>query len=490
VGLDVRPYISGNWFHQASPPDDVLTGDRGGDLFYNITPNLKLTGTFNTDFGETEVDARQINLSRFPLFFPEKRAFFLENASVFSFAGGSGNNPDVLPFFSRRIGLLEGRAIPILAGAKLTGKAGRYDLGFMNVRSREAGGVEAKSFTVARIKRNLLEQSYIGGIFTDGDPARPGSSQTYGADVRLATSQFLGGRQNFDVSTFFLNTRRAGVDREHGLYGLSVNYPNDLLDVGVDYIRVEKNFDPALGFVPRPNTSKLNVSFNFAPRPRGFLGIRQMLHQISFRRFVRLEDGRTDSWRLFLAPVNYTWNSGDRFELNWRPQFERLFEPFEIFEGVVLPPGDYRYDRYRVEFWSSPKRPLRVETTWWFGTYWSGRANELSGLIQYKLAPNFQAGLNYEQTFARLPQGNFVARIFSLRADYSVTPFITFFNLVQFDNESQNLGWQHRVRWIFRPGREMFIVFNQGWIRNTADDRGFRATDRGLAAKIQYTFRF
>src|SRR5574337_80627 len=141
---------------------NTLTGKAGADVFYNFTPSLKWTTTFNTDFAETEVDARQINLTRFPLFFPEKRAFFLENAGVFDF----GFLSQTLPFFSRRIGLLAGQEVPILFGTKLTGKIGRTDVGMLDVRTRETNFVPAKNLFVGRLKQNIFRQSYVGAIWT------------------------------------------------------------------------------------------------------------------------------------------------------------------------------------------------------------------------------------------------------------------------------------------------------------------------------------
>jgi hypothetical protein len=197
-----------------------------------------------------------------------------------------------------------------------------------------------------------------------------------------------------------------------------------------------------------------------------------------------------ESWRLFTAPVNWTLNSGEHVEFHYAPQFVRLFEPFEIAEGVVLPPGDYRFTRWRAEVFTASKRAWKVDTTWWFGTYWSGHADQLRTSFEYKLAPHFQTGLSLDQTFARLREGNFVARVFSLRANYSVSPYLTFFNLVQFDNESRDLGWQSRVRWIIKPGNEVFLVFNQGWIQDERGGVNFRSSRTGLAGKMQYTFRF
>jgi len=485
-GLDIRPFVSGKALHSDALGNDV-SSKAGVDIFYNITPSLKWTTTLNTDFAETEVDNRQINLTRFPLFFPEKRAFFLENTGVFSFGNGSS---DLIPFFSRRIGLLEGQEVPILAGTKLTGTAGPYNLGVLAVRTRDSDLVDAKSFFVGRVKRSIFKQSYIGGIYTEGNPANDGSSRTFGGDLRLFTSSFLKRDQNFGVEAFALKTNNEAASGKDSSYGFAVSYPNDLWSLRLDWRHIGENFRPALGFVPRAGVNSLNIAAEFDPRPKNFLNVRQMFHEFFFTRFTRLDKGQTESWRLFTAPINYSLNSGEHIEFNYAPQFERLFEPFEIARGVVLPPGDYRFTRWRAEVFTASKRPWKVDATWWFGSYWSGHADEVNTAFQYKLAPHFQAILSLRQTFARLKEGNFVARIYSLRVNYSVSPYLTFFNLVQFDNESRNVGWQSRVRWILRPGNEVFLVFNQGWLQEEVGGFRFRPVETRLSGKFQYTLRF
>lgn len=490
-GLDIRPFISSKALHNIDAGND-FSAKAGVDIFYNITPSLKWTTTINTDFAETEVDNRQINLTRFPLFFPEKRAFFLENAGVFSF---SNTSPEIIPFFSRRIGLLEGNEVPLRAGTKLTGKAGPYSIGVLAVRTGETDfddgtKIDAKNLFVARVKRDFFKQSYIGGIYTDGNPASPASSRTFGADLHLFTSRFLGKDQNFGVDAFGLKSLNEGVSGKDASYGFSARYPNDLWGLGIDWWHIERNFSPALGFVPRGGVNKLSIAAEFDPRPKNFLNVRQMFHEFFFTRFTRPDKGQTESWRLFTAPINYSLNSGEHVEFNYAPQFERLFEPFEIAKGVVLPPGDYRFTRWRFELNTASKRRWKFDNEWYFGSYWSGHADQLTTSLQYKFVPHLLMSVAMEQTFARLKEGNFVARIFSFRADYSVSPFLGFFNLVEFDNESQKLGWQSRVRWILRPGNEVFIVFNQGWLQDERGGFHFRPTDTRLAGKLQYTFRF
>lgn len=492
-GLDVRPYAVGHWTRDESGKR-AFDGDGGVDIFYNITPGLKLTATVNTDFAETEVDDRQINLTRFPLFFPEKRSFFLENAGVFNFTRSASSVPDAIPFFSRRIGLLAGGEVPILAGVKLTGKAGRYDLGLLAVRTRETlvgdQKIGAKNFFVARIKRNLLTQSYLGAVYTEGDPSRPTTSRTFGVDLRLATANFLESNRNFSVDLFAMKSSRQGRTGDDLAFGALVNYPNDRWDGFAEWKHIGADFDPALGFVPRKAVDKLYLGAVYKPRPKRLFNIRQMFNEVFFTLYRRNDLKQTESWRLFTAPINWDFNSGDRMEANWAPQFERLFLPFEIAPGIVLPPGDYRFTRFRTEFNTATKRRWEVGATWWFGNYYSGRANEISTEFIYKFPPHFRVAVQTDQTFARLKEGNFVARIFTLKADYAFSPFLTMSNLVQFDNETRNLGWQSRLRWTPKPGNDVFLVFSQGWEQNERGGFNFRPIGTQVTGKLQYTFRF
>ncbi|MGH9463975.1 MAG: DUF5916 domain-containing protein [Vicinamibacteria bacterium] len=502
IGLDLRPFVAGNVLHLSETGEDDFDGKPGLDLFYSITPSLKLTGTFNTDFGETEVDARQINLQRFSLFFPEKRAFFLEDAGVFSFASTGPGTPggipsagaDVYPFFSRRIGLLDGEEVPLDAGGKLTGKVGRTDVGVLAVRSGDLEDVvEEKNLFVGRIKQNLFQQSYVGLIFTGGDPASGESGETYGADLRLTTSRFLGESRNLDVNAYAVRSANEGVSDRDWSYGFSARYPNDKFDAQFVFREIQDNFDPALGFVQRDNVQLLRIAGSYNPRPRDFLNIQQMFHDVFYTRFTRLDNNLVESWDLFVTLLDWHFNSGDSIHglLDLNPTYERLFEPFEISPGVVLPPGEYRFTRFKTSpFSTATKRRLSGSLTFRWGNYWSGEAEQLQASVTYKLPPKFTVSFSTNQTFARLPEGDFTASIVTSNIDYSASPRLSFFNLIQYDNRSRNLGWQSRVRWTLQPGNELFVSFHQGWIQEEGDNLRFRAQDSKMSAKFQYTFRF
>ncbi len=513
IGLDLRPFLAGRLLQFAGDIENDVDGKPGLDLFYSVTPSLRLTATFNTDFGETEVDARQINLTRFSLLFPEKRAFFLEGAGVFSFASTGPETPggipatgaDVFPFFSRQIGLLSGTEVPIDAGVKLTGTVGRTDIGVLDVRSGDLRNgnqlvADAKNFFVGRVKRNLFQQSYVGAIFTDGHPARGQDGRVYGADLRLATSRFMGRQRNFVLNAYGVRSenRDASGRRVSGndwSYGFSAHYPNDRYIAQFAMRDIQENFRPALGFVQRDNVRMIRAGASYNPRPRDLFNILQMFHDVYFTRFTRLDNHEVESWDLYVTWWDWHLKSGDNFHgvFDFNPTFERLFEPFEISPGVFLQPGEYRFTRFRNNLLSTAaKRPVQASLNLLFGNYWSGKAEQVIASITYKLPPWFTMTLSSNQTFARLPEGNFIARIATANFNYAMSPRVSFSNLVQYDNRSRNLGWQSRVRWTLQPGNDFFFAFNQGWVQEFEENRNlrFRARDSKLSAKFQYSYRF
>ena len=500
AGLDVRPFVAGRWLHRGADGDGTAAEKPGLDLFYNITPSLKLSVTANTDFGETEVDARQINLTRFSIFFPEKRSFFLQDAGVFNFATTGIDPPggipvtgaEVFPFFSRKIGLLGGQEVPITYGAKLTGKVGRTEIGMLDVRTREVSNVNAKNLFVGRIKQNFLEQSYVGAIFTEGNPASPLSSSTIGVDMRLATSNVLGSGRNIVFNAYGLRSNNQGISENNSSFGFGAQYPNDKFDAQIQWREIQANFDPAIGFVQRSDVRMLRVAGSFNPRPKQSTGIQQMQHDVFYTRFTRLDNGLVETSNLYVTLADWHLNSGDSlhslFDAN--VTYERLFEPFEISPGVVLPAGEYRFTPWRIFFTSAQKRRIQGSIGFNFGNFWSGTAKVIQTGLSYKFPPYFSISLNTNQTFASLPQGSFIARIYSSRVDYAASPFLSVSSLIQFDNRSESLGLQSRVRWTIEPGNDVFFIFGQGWVQDLERGYDFRRQDSRLAMKFQYTIRF
>jgi Domain of unknown function (DUF5916)/Carbohydrate family 9 binding domain-like len=491
LGLDIRPYLSGG----AENSDGSFTG--GIDVFKNVTPNLNAALTVNTDFAETEADIRQVNLTRFPLFFPEKRTFFLEGAGVFDVAG-LANTTDIRPFFSRRIGLVESLTgdnitVPLRVGGKLTGRQSDYNIGILDVETGAksdiglpGGAIDRQNLMAARVSRNILQQSWIGGIVTHGNPTGTGDNTLVGADVRLATSTFRGNK-NLSLALYMLGTDDETTGQRDAAGGFVVDYPNDRWDVALSWKQIGSNFQPALGFVPRVGIRKTDLNVAFQPRPERW-GIRQFFFEFQPTYITNL-DNRVENWRVFTAPFNTRTESGEHLEWNYIPEFEHLDQPFEIATGIVIPPGSYQWTRFRAEANTATKRPWVIDAALWWGGFYNGTRRQIEFGVTLKPNTHVALSAQTERNDVELPQGTFYTQIITARADYNFSPDVSWANLVQYDNESRIAGLQGRFRWILRPGNDVFLVLNRGWVRSLDDNRFEPSFDRG-SAKLQYTFRF
>jgi uncharacterized protein DUF5916/cellulose/xylan binding protein with CBM9 domain len=482
IGLDLVPFFVGRWTNDRSgEPDQDWQGQPGFDAFYKVTPSLQASLTVNTDFAETEVDQRRVNLTRFPLFFPEKRDFFLQDAGIFQFAD---LGEELIPFFSRRVGLTnEGDRVPILAGGKLTGREGPYNLGVLDVETDSAGSTPERNLFAARVSRNVGEESTIGAIATRGNPSETGVNALYGVDANYRTSTFSGNK-NFTSSVWGLETYTSG---EHGsdlAYGASVGYPNDLWSWQARFEEIQSNFDPALGFVERVGVRRYAGDLEYAPRPNGFV------RQLSFRAtpdVVTGIDNRIQTADARLRVFGMELDAGDEARLIVIPDYEKLDEPFDIHDDLVIPTGDYTFTRYRAEIETALKRPVSGSAACEAGEFFDGHRTDLEAQVDWRPSRYFTGSLGYEQNRVWLPDGHFTVHVERARLNLAASPELSWSNFVQFDNESNTLGVNSRVRWILTPGQEMFFVVNHTFERqNGSVDPLFQE----IAVKIEYTIRF
>jgi hypothetical protein len=506
-GIEFAPYGIGKTreFYGASPRSWQATA--GGEITWKATPQLVTVFTANTDFAETEVDTRQINLTRFPLFFPEKRAFFLEGANQYEFGLGlGGDEPQFIPFFSRRVGLLSGEQIPIDAGVKLNGRVGRWNLALLDVQTREtfvtpeitqelalpSQLIPGTNLLAARISYDFDEHLRVGTIFTNGDPAGFRQNTLAGVDALWHTSKFRGNK-NLLLGAWSATTQGdLGPGSRLG-WGFKIDYPNDLWDCATSVNQYGDALDPLLGFLPRPGVRRTAVGCNYQPRPSKdgpFRWIRQEFFENQYLRYTDSK-GIVESWSYFMAPVNVRFESGDRFELNWYPHGETLLAPFEIAPGVVIPPGSYDFTRWRLEAQTSEHRPLQFGTTTWFGTFYNGHLTQWENYIRWTSPKGkVQLDLDTENDFGHLPVGNFVQRLWSVRAAYAWNPNLVLSSFVQYDTESQNIGTNTRLRWTIKPGNDLFVVWNRGWQRLVTDPHVSIIPQSDLiAVKLRWTFR-
>jgi hypothetical protein len=505
VGLEVTPYGLAKANRNGAGPsvDTDPTFDVGGEIGYSITPTLQSALTVNTDFAEVEVDQRRVNLTRFPLFFPEKRDFFLEASSVFNFAPRSSQNP----FFSRRIGLVGGEAIPILAGTRLNGRVGAYNVGFFQVRTRETSGVPADSltlpaedFTAARAVRNLGAESQVGVIYTrrathadDGTFFdRFQTRHTVGADLELGTSSLFGD-QNGQFQAFVLAHNaplRADTSSlgQRTTRGFRLNYPNDPWSGHVSYREFGNAYDPAVGFVARRGFRRLQPSLGYEP----FLESHPWIRSLEFgARFEYLTDLALEplTVQMGLQPFGLTLDSGDGFEITVDRLFERLQRPFDILgDGrVVLQPGTYTTYTGSVEMGTADYRLVSGELELEYGGFWSGTQTEIETGVTARPATGLTLSADWAFTSATFDDGSFDAHVLRFDGTFAPTPDLSLSTRVQFDNLSDRLGLFARLRWIVQPGSDLFLVVTRNW--RYTDDR-FSPVNSEIASKLTYSVRF
>lgn len=491
LGLDVVPFFTSNLRNErmvdgGGVDDSNFFGEPGLDAFYKIIPSLTLGLTVNTDFAETEVDERQINLTRFPLFFPEQRDFFIQDAGVFDFPEGT------IPFFSRRIGLTDaGQEVPIAAGVRLTGRAGDYNIGVVDVQTDSANLVvdgepvvfDSQNLFAARISKNIGEQSSIGGILTNGDPDG-GSNSVFGLDAQYRTSEF-GGDQNFMATAWGVMSDTENISNSELAYGLRVAYPNDIWRWSVSFAEVQENFKPALGFVRRDDIRRYSADISYKPRP-DTEAIRQYEFSLETDLFTTTGDV-VETWQLEAQPLGIEFESGDEFRVEVEQTHDELFEPFEIRDNITIPVGDYDSTLTRFELESSNKRVLSVGLNFGLGGFFNGTRELYGTFLSWRPGSLFTGRIEYSQNDVDLSDGDFTTRLAILRANFSFTPQIAWNNFAQWDDESDEFGLHSRFYWIPRPGSEVFLVFNETLERQGS---GFSPSFQELSFKIGYTLRF
>jgi hypothetical protein len=493
VGLDVKPYLVGN---VSSAPgrgrsDALSTGDVGVDAFYNLTPALRANISVNTDFAETEVDQRRVNLTRFPLFFEEKRDFFLEGSSFFDFS--REEEEAVVPFFSRRIGLDDrGAPQPVDGGAKLTGQAGAFDVGVLQVRTAASGQRLGEDFSVMRVRRRAFEQSYVGGLYTRRSARVPGDvdRHTAGLDFELATSRFRG-NQNLELSGFYLWTSSQEAAEDTAAYGVRLAYPNDPLTAEISLRELQPNYDPALGFVERRGYKRLAPNVEYSWRTRDHPWLRALGWEAELE-FLNDPQNRPLTREFSFSPLEVNFHDGSWLGFDVTPQYERLEDDFEISEGVVLPAGGvYEFTRYRLGGRTADHRLVSIGANMSLGRFFSGERREYS--VEMGLRPRRGVALTAEaeHNVLELAEGSFDTDVFRVRADTQFSPWLSVGNNLQYDNVSGLLGWQMRFRWIRRPGNDLYLVYTHNW--REVLQTGFRrltTLDNRLATKLVYTLRF
>ena len=511
--LDIKPYgITGLTTDvNASPPTrNAGDGAVGVDVKYGITQNLTADLTYNTDFAQVEVDEQQVNLTRFSLFLPEKREFFLEGRGIFDFARGAGpsrrnsalrqegggssrrsfgggNAPTL--FYSRRIGLEMGTIVPIVGGGRVTGKTGAFDVGALNIQTDDEviSGAEQTNFTVVRVKRDILRRSSIGALFTNRSVSvvGDGSNQAYGADAAFSFYDSV------SLLAYVARTQTPGLEAEDMSYQGQFTYAGDRYGFQAEHLVVEDNFVPEVGFLRRDNFRRSYGTGRFSPRPRSIETIRQFRLEGSFDYILTADTGQVETRQTQLG-FSTEFENSDRVGVSVADNYELLVEPFEPGPGVTLPVGGYGFRDVEATYSPGAQRRLTGTFTVRVGEYFSGDIRSI-GFSRGRLALTQQ--LSVEPTVSvnwiDTPQGTFRTDLVVSRVTYTFTPRMFFSGLIQYNSATDTISNNLRLRWEYSPGSELSVVYTED--RDTdplRPDRFSELRNRGFVVKMNRLFRF
>jgi hypothetical protein len=491
--IEIKPYATSSLTSDhtlAEPVSNDTDGDVGVDLKYGITANITADLTYNTDFAQVEVDEQQVNLTRFSLFFPEKREFFLEGQGTFDFGrgssrgfGGFGSEPRI--FFSRRIGLSSGEAVPIIGGGRVTGKTGRLGFGMMNLQTKNLAGVTPETnFSVVRVKRDILRRSSIGAVFTNRSEsvAVDGTNQVYGVDGAFNFGQ------DVSFSGFYAQSRTPGMNRDNESYVGRAGYRGDRYGLSGDYTVVGDNFNPEVGLVRRDNFRRHSTSARFSPRPRSIESIRQFR---LFARYERIEGLETDALETEVlgGGLSVEFENSDQIFMFGRISFERLDTPLPVSSAVSVPVGDYDFKSVTFNYTLGRQRRVSGFFSFQIGEFYDGDIMSV-GYRQGRISLNERFSLEPSVSYndVKLLAGDFTTTLVGLRADYAFTPLMFVGGLVQYDSDSDSFSSNLRFRWEYAPGSEFFAVYTDE--RSTLE-RGIPEIEaRAFVLKINRLLRF
>ena len=487
IGLDVTPGFTLGYLEDPDVDEDIQPS---GDIFYKVLPSLTISATANTTFGETEADQRRVNLSRFAIAFPEKRDFFLQDALIFEFAemtdDFSGLPENGQPFFSRTIGISRPdpsqdlfEPVDILAGGKVTGRVGPVKLGVLHTLVDDVGSVDRQQLTVARAATNLLESSTLGIIATHGDPLGQIDNSLVGTDF-VYRKRDLFGDKNLVGIAWYQQSFTSGVDGDpdqqydgrENAFGGSLSYPNDIYNWAVSYRDLGRSYQPAMGFVNRRQIRHYEGHFRYRTRLPGY--IRTIDHEVSGE-ITTDHDDQVESSRAQLQVFQIENDVAGRIELNVRHRYERPISDFQLPGNVRIDARGYNWIDGMARVSMSRNRDLWPELTLAGGQYYDGTWLIAISRTEWRPSPHFLLGLDYELRKIDVPVssdptsptgtvgGTATKHLARARVGFFFTPDISWKTLFQWDNATNSVDVNSRLRWIVEDGREIFVVLNQGY---------------------------
>jgi hypothetical protein len=465
-----------------------LDPDVGVDVKQGVTRGLTADFSYNTDFAQVEADEAQVNLTRFSLLFPEKREFFLEGQGIFQFGGGGGGDvggadvPTI--FYSRRIGLSESRAVPVIAGGRLTGKAGPWSVGALNMETGEdaAAGAAKTNFTVLRLRRDILGRSTIGGILTRRSVSTigPGANDVWGLDGNFAFYQ------NVYFSGYLAQSRTENRRGDDLAYRAQFSYTADRYGLALDRLVVDRNFNPEVGFLRRENFRRNLVQGRFSPRTANNRVVRKWTY-LSSLEYITDNENRLQS-RTLTGLFQSDFHSGDVVSIQLQRLFDSVPAPFPIGD-VRIPAGGYAFDNMKAIYTAGQQHRVSGSSSVEVGSFYGGDKKTVAFTGRVNVTLQFGVEPNISFNWGDLPGGRFTTTVVGARGTFTMNPRMFTAVLVQYGSSNTSLSTNLRFRWEYQPGSELFVVYTEG--RSTLPPIGAEALQsRGFVVKINRLFRF
>ena len=491
LNLEFKPYLVSSVTTDRGarvPFSNDTSANAGIDVKYGLTRALTADLTVNTDFAQVEEDLQQVNLTRFDLFYPDKRDFFLEGQGIFDFGGQASQNARTatvpILFFSRRIGLSAGQSVPVIAGGRITGKAGRFDIGGLAITTDDKPSARAvqTTFSAMRVKRNILRRSSVGVIATGRSPAASGVDGNGAAGVD-ADFRFF---DNVQATAYWARTSSA-TGGDDTSYRARFLYGGDRYGAEVERLVIGPQFNPEVGFVRRGDVAITSATARFSPRLRPGGLVRKLTWQADLD-YITDAAGAVLEDRAESALFGVEFNSGDGVRVTATKQYESLPLDFAIAPGVVVPAGGYRYGNVNASYNVAPRRMVSGSASASYGSFYDGTRTTASYNGRVGVSPHFALEPSLTFNWVRLPYGDFDASLIGMRVLVSPTARLGFSSLTQFNPSADTLTFSVRTRWEYSPGSDLYIVYSDG--RNTASGVLSSLQTRSFAIKATRLLRF
>ena len=489
LGLEAQLFATGASSYDWETGDADFTFDPSANIFYKLTPSLTGSLTVNTSFADAPLDARQVNTGRFDLFFPETRDFFLQDAQSFEFGGRVfSDNPNGLPFFSRNIGIVEGRPVDLIAGAKVSGKLGPANVGVLAVRTGDDTVYDGQYLGAARASFDVLDESKAGVVFTHGDPTGQFTNSVAGVDFQYKNSTRFAGAL-FSDFTYLRSFDSDGVSNVNDQFAsVAGAYRGLKWEWNAEFYHIGENYRPRLGFANRTGIRQYHANGFRLFRPEGG-PIRLIMAGVFGLAVTDLGDELLDRELGVFTRVES--RDGDSAELEVFRGFLDIREPFDIADRLTVPIGEYRFTRYNLSAQMSEGRTIAVGGKYRGGGVYDGDFRNIGVNLSWRPSRHFNIRGDYDLVQFRLPTGDLDIHVGTIESTIAITPNMFIKSDVQYDNISENFSLLSRFTWEPTPEREIFISFGHtALIEEDRFPESFRAQGTSLALRLGQTFRF